>query len=187
MDEREVEIGDRIRLITSPGNWETRTVDSVTYASAEGFMPFQISGFVVSEPYEEGLISKTVTITSCTVSNDNKLTKVNHGVQLSNTVKDNDWVQMKCNLVFTSDGIYKIKKISNNDIEFDTNYDVPPALATVQTCKLTVLHIMYNDGAGTTEANDCSNRGVCIEKTGECECFKGFYGEDCSQAVALAL
>ena len=50
-----------------------------------------------------------------------------------------------------------------------------------------MYHVMYNDGAGTTEANDCSNRGVCIEKTGECECFKGFYGEDCSQAVALAL
>ena len=80
-----------------------------------------------------------------------------------------------------------LKAINNNDIEFDTNFDVPPPIATIQACTLTVLHIMYNDGAGTTEANDCSNRGVCIEKTGECECFKGFYGEDCSRAIAFAL
>eukprot|EP00943_MAST-04B_sp_MAST-4B-sp1_P009505 g9505.t1 len=187
MDEREVEIGDRIRLITTTGNWETRTVDSITYAGADGFMPYQISGFTVSEPYDKDTISKTVTISNCIISNDNKLTKANHGVQLSNTVQETDWVQMKCNLIFTSDGIYKIKAINNNDIEFDTNFDVPPPIATTQACTLTVFHIMYNDGAGTTEANDCSNRGVCIEKTGECECFKGFYGEDCSQAIAFAL
>merc|ERR1711988_1940807 len=47
MDEREVEIGDRIRILTSLGSWETRTVDSVTYTTG-----FQVSGFVVSEPYE---------------------------------------------------------------------------------------------------------------------------------------
>lgn len=135
----------RIRIVTSPGNWETRTVDSVTYASADGFMSFQISGFTVSEPYEEDTISKTVTITSCTISNDNKLTKQNHGVQLSDTVKENDWVQMKCNLVFTSNGIYRIKALNNDDIEFDTNFDVPPPSGTTQACTLTVLHILYND------------------------------------------
>merc|ERR1712199_67947 len=47
MDEREVEIGDRIRVITTTGNWNTRTVDSVTYDNGE------VSGFVVSEPYED--------------------------------------------------------------------------------------------------------------------------------------
>merc|ERR1711871_917182 len=51
MDEREVEIGDRIRVLTSAGSWQTRTVDSVTYDN------YQVTGFVVSEPYEAGSVS----------------------------------------------------------------------------------------------------------------------------------
>merc|ERR1711988_1780194 len=57
MDEREVEIGDRIRILTSLGSWETRTVDSVTYTSG-----YQVNGFVVSEPYEN-TVSTTATVT----------------------------------------------------------------------------------------------------------------------------
>merc|ERR1712178_229223 len=57
MDEREVEIGDRIRILTSLGSWETRTVDSVTYTTG-----FQVSGFVVSEPYEN-TVSTTAGVT----------------------------------------------------------------------------------------------------------------------------
>merc|ERR1711975_180306 len=57
MDEREVEIGDRIRMLTSLGSWETRTVDSVTYTTG-----FQVSGFVVSEPYEN-TVSTTAGVT----------------------------------------------------------------------------------------------------------------------------
>merc|ERR1711871_1647425 len=48
IDEREIEIGDRIRVITSTGNWNTRTVDSVTYNKNDG----EVEGFVVSEPFE---------------------------------------------------------------------------------------------------------------------------------------
>merc|ERR1712025_450299 len=102
MDEREVEIGDRIRVITSDGNWNTRTVDSVTYANGE------VSGFVVSEPYE-----------------------------------------------FAS---------------------VPAAYKE-----------LYNDGAGTTEAKTCSGRGLCDDSSGECQCFKGYSGVDCSRQNALAV
>merc|ERR1712100_285354 len=51
MDEREVEIGDRIRVLTSAGSWQTRTVDSVTYDS------YQVTGFVVSEPFESESVS----------------------------------------------------------------------------------------------------------------------------------
>merc|ERR1711871_1390221 len=99
MDEREVEIGDRIRVITSAGNWNTRTVDSVTYTNGE------VSGFVVSEPYED----------------------------------------------------------------LDTGME------------------LYNDGAGTTEAKTCSGRGLCDDSSGECQCFKGYSGVDCSQQNALAV
>merc|ERR1711907_708794 len=101
MDEREVEIGDRIRVITTTGNWNTRTVDSVTYESGE------VSGFVVSEPYE--------------------------------------------------------KPSSATDLE------------------------VYNDGAGTTEAKVCSGRGLCDDSSGECQCFKGYSGVDCSRQNALAV
>merc|ERR1711981_426373 len=62
MDEREVEIGDRIRMLTSLGSWETRTVDSVTYTSG-----YQVNGFVVSEPYEN-TISTTQDVASSTIS-----------------------------------------------------------------------------------------------------------------------
>lgn len=99
MDEREVEIGDRIRVVTSAGNWQTRTVDSVTYSSGE------VNGFVVSEPYEA----------------------------------------------------------AGTDLE------------------------LYNDGAGTTEAKTCSGRGLCDDSSGECQCFKGYSGVDCSRQNALAV
>ena len=187
MDEREIEIGDRIRIITSPGNWETRTIDSITYAPSTAYMPHEVTGFVVSEPYENELISQRITVTGCTISNDNKLTKINHGIQLLGTIKENDWVEISCSKVFTSNGVYKIKSIGNDNIEFDSNFDLPPPITTVQDCDLVVAHIAYNDGAGTTEAIECSNRGLCDSKTGECECFKGFFGEDCSKAIAFAL
>merc|ERR1712167_542796 len=62
MDEREVEIGDRIRILTSLGSWETRTVDSVTYTSG-----YQVNGFVVSEPYEN-TVSTTQDVASSAIS-----------------------------------------------------------------------------------------------------------------------
>merc|ERR1712023_518548 len=58
MDEREVEIGDRIRVLTSAGSWQTRTVDSVTYDETEYDKDkYQVTGFVVSEPYDSGSVS----------------------------------------------------------------------------------------------------------------------------------
>lgn len=122
MDEREVEIGDRIRFLAGAastqtlqsGKWNTRTVDSVTYGGfhivkADGSLSFhdnnQVNSFVVSEPWEA----------------------------------NSNWV------------------------------------------------LAFNDGAGTTEAKSCSGRGICDDSSGECQCFKGYAGVDCSKQNALAL
>merc|ERR1711871_315696 len=118
MDEREVEIGDRIRFLTDAastqadqsGKWNTRTVDSVTYGSIfiagdTWHNNNQINSFVVSEPWEA----------------------------------NSNWV------------------------------------------------LAFNDGAGTTEAKSCSGRGICDDSSGECQCFKGYAGVDCSKQNALAL
>merc|ERR1719335_636682 len=34
-------------------------------------------------------------------------------------------------------------------------------------------------GIFTTERNDCSGRGICNYGTGQCACFKGYFGERC--------
>lgn len=41
--------------------------------------------------------------------------------------------------------------------------------------------------AGTTEEVTCSYRGLCDYETGLCQCFKGYYDDDCSQQSTLAL
>jgi len=39
---------------------------------------------------------------------------------------------------------------------------------------------------GVEYATECSARGICNQKTGECECFSGHTGDDCSVQNALA-
>merc|ERR1712072_1443593 len=46
---------------------------------------------------------------------------------------------------------------------------------------------LYVDNSGTTEEASCSNRGLCDESTGECQCFNGYTDVDCSKQNALAL
>jgi hypothetical protein len=41
-------------------------------------------------------------------------------------------------------------------------------------------------GAGTSEANECSDRGLCNREVGECECFKGYAGNACGLQNALS-
>lgn len=44
----------------------------------------------------------------------------------------------------------------------------------------------YNwDRTNTMEYRDCSGRGVCDYDTGLCQCFRGFFGEDCSLQTTL--
>merc|ERR1711968_313260 len=45
---------------------------------------------------------------------------------------------------------------------------------------------IFVDQRGTTEEKECSNRGLCDQSTGICECFKGYTDDDCSRQDALA-
>jgi hypothetical protein len=42
-----------------------------------------------------------------------------------------------------------------------------------------------NGGIQRREPRDCSGRGKCDYTSGNCLCFKGFFGEDCSLQTAL--
>jgi hypothetical protein len=174
MDEREVEIGDRIRVLTSAGSWQTRTVDSVTYSS------WQVTGFVVSEPFESESVSIGVSESAITFAS-NKFTKgsaiTNPGLAVGDFVQVNSGTD-------ANDGVFQIKTINANDIEFESGPadDATPAAATLYKA-----HLAYNDGAGTTEASECSGRGLCDDSSGECQCFKGYTGVDCSIQNALAV
>jgi len=45
---------------------------------------------------------------------------------------------------------------------------------------------VFVDQRGTTEEAECSNRGLCDQSTGICECFKGYTDDDCSRQDALS-
>merc|ERR1711916_136197 len=40
---------------------------------------------------------------------------------------------------------------------------------------------------GVNDFPTCSDRGICDEESGECKCFKGYAGQDCSEQHALSL
>jgi len=44
---------------------------------------------------------------------------------------------------------------------------------------------VYVDMRGTTENRECSDRGLCDQSTGICECFQGYTDDDCSRQDAL--
>merc|ERR1712139_718434 len=180
MDEREVEIGDRIRILTSLGSWETRTVDSVTYTTG-----FQVSGFVVSEPYEN-TVSTTAAVTQTIAATTGVIGAAmptqSAGVNACNV---GDFCKVTGATSTSSDGVYKVSQITN-PITFDSAYGLPGQQAS-QALTLTKAHLAYNDGAGTTEAKSCSGRGLCDDSSGECQCFKGYTGVDCSIQNALAV
>jgi len=44
--------------------------------------------------------------------------------------------------------------------------------------------VQFN-GAGTKEANECGDRGICQRETGICECFKGYSGDSCHSQNTL--
>jgi hypothetical protein len=42
------------------------------------------------------------------------------------------------------------------------------------------------DGTGTTENNECSDRGLCDRETGLCRCFAGYSGDSCETQKSIA-
>merc|ERR1711871_1564115 len=184
MDEREVEIGDRIRVLTSAGSWQTRTVDSVTYDETTTGDKYQVTGFVVSEPYESESVSTGRSENMAYDEGDKKLTLATN---VGSYFAQDDVVQVDAN-GNDADGVFTIASVpsvaNNKDIIFTTAgaADVASAGGTIYKA-----HLAYNDGAGTTEASECSGRGLCDDSSGECQCFKGYTGVDCSIQNALAV
>merc|ERR1711998_271974 len=175
MDEREVEIGDRIRMLTSLGSWETRTVDSVTYTTG-----YHVPGFDESEPYENTVSTTANTANTVTITNENK-------IGATNTVcLNSDFCKVTGASVTSSDGVYKVDSVAGTTTTFYPAYGLP-GQNVQQVYTLTKAHLAYNDGAGTTEAKSCSGRGLCDDSSGECQCFKGYTGVDCSIQNALAV
>merc|ERR1711968_134148 len=175
MDEREVEIGDRIRVLTSAGSWQTRTVDSVTYDN------YQVTGFVVSEPYESETVSVGAELAGVTAATDGKYTKASHGIAIA----ANDFVQIDAATTTANNGVFKVT--AKNDGDFTLEGTHTAIGGGGETVKVYKAHLAYNDGAGTTEASECSGRGLCDDSSGECQCSKGYTGVDCSIQNALAV
>merc|ERR1711907_98129 len=175
MDEREVEIGDRIRVLTSAGSWQTRTVDSVTYDN------YQVTGFVVSEPYESETVSVGAELTGVTAATDGKYTKASHGIAIA----ANDFVQIDAASTTANNGVFKVTAKDTGDFTLEGTHTAIGGGG--ETVKVYRAHLAYNDGAGTTEASECSGRGLCDDSSGECQCFKGYTGVDCSIQNALAV
>merc|ERR1711871_704156 len=167
MDEREVEIGDRIRVLTSAGSWQTRTVDSVTYDN------YQVTGFVVSEPYESETVSVGAELASVEVATDGKYSKASHGIAIA----ANDFVQIDA-ATTANNGVFEVTAKTANDFTLEGTHTAVGNPG--ETVKVYKAHLAYNDGAGTTEASECSGRGLCDDSSGECQCFKGYTGVDCS-------
>merc|ERR1712199_4673 len=105
MDEREVEIGDRIRVLTSAGSWQTRTVDSVTYDN------YQVTGFVVSEPYQRETVSVGPEIGVTGATTAGKYSKTGHGIAIA----ANDFVQIDAASTTANNGVFKVTAKTDDD------------------------------------------------------------------------
>ena len=71
-------------------------------------------------------------------------------------------------------------------LHFDTDLrNHQSGLTDANSERVHYRHI-YADTHGTTEARECSNRGLCDQSTGICECFKGYTDDDCSRQNSLA-
>jgi len=211
MDEREVEIGDRISLRTGAGKWETRTVDSVTYSTTDGKL---ITGFVVSEPFEEAVERKVVSA-SCSsttnpyqvytenkyYSNDGKLslrssnneyyTKGSYNTYTESIfnlhLRADDYLYYSCSSNSGYKGLVQIKRVMATQKIIEFYSDMKPAANHISgTCTFTVVYNAENKGKGTMESNECSGRGLCDRADGLCKCFKSYMGHDCSQQNSLS-
>ena len=83
-----------------------------------------------------------------------------------------------------NDGIYTVKTLTATALTVDQTV---ADIGSNEAISVYKAHLAYNDGAGTTEASECSGRGLCDDSSGECQCFKGYTGVDCSIQNALAV
>jgi hypothetical protein len=65
------------------------------------------------------------------------------------------------------------------------HFETPMSNHMADTTSLLFRHV-YVDSHGTTEARECSDRGLCDSSTGICECFKGYTDDDCSRQDSLS-
>merc|ERR1712146_792863 len=128
MDEREVEIGDRIRVLTSAGSWQTRTVDSVTYDN------YQVTGFVVSEPYESETVSVGAEIGVTAATTDGKYTKAGHGIAIA----ANDFVQIDAASTTANNGVFKVTAKTNDDFTLEGTHS---AISGTENVKVYKAHL----------------------------------------------
>jgi len=159
LDPHDVHIGDRIRIVTAGGNYETRTVDLITRDSprdstaAEDCCPSGGCGSADAN-CDAVVLGQRDTPSTCT------------GTTASATGA--------CVYHSGLDGAARHGLI--HSLHFDSAINNPTLVAATA----------YVDQKGTTESVECGNRGLCDQSTGICECFKGYTDDDCGRQDALA-
>jgi len=81
----------------------------------------------------------------------------------------------------TVDSIDYVAVTANNE----DNEGMISAIYVDSPFKATTGVDLYVDNRGTTEAIECSRRGLCDETTGVCACFNGYTGPACNRQDAM--
>merc|ERR1712093_833471 len=77
---------------------------------------------------------------------------------------------------------------NNGGTQYEVSVTNSAVVTKYSTPARTNANIAVKTGRiATTEAAECSNRGVCDYTLGMCKCFSGFTGAECSQQNALAM
>jgi len=71
-----------------------------------------------------------------------------------------------------------------NGIQYLLLSETPGGLTADVTCGTADCEIQVS-GKGSTEADECSHRGMCDTDTGRCDCFKGYIGAACQTQDSL--
>ena len=59
--------------------------------------------------------------------------------------------------------------------------------STANTHTFQVYRFIPHTNSSYTYVNTCSNRGVCNEESGLCECFNGYSDDNCGIQEAMAI